>query len=136
MSAGLATRIAHLHPRIWQFSWQAIHRLPFLLPHDKSYLALRHFLALEPQGLFLDVGANDGISVLSFRSLNVLAKSYRIISLEPNTMHEPALSAISASDPHMTYRMVAAGAAADRLTFHVPIYRGIAVHPLAASDPD
>jgi hypothetical protein len=55
--------------------------LPFLLPHDKSYRALRHFITLRPNGLFLDVGANDGISALSFRRFD---KTYRILSLEPN----------------------------------------------------
>src|ERR1700678_75711 len=56
-------RTAELHPIIWKTAWEAMHWLPFLLPHDKSYNALRHFIAIKPGGLFLDVGANDGISV-------------------------------------------------------------------------
>src|SRR5207253_7074678 len=60
-------RVAELHPFVWKLAWEAVHRLPFLLPHDKSYNAFRHFIASRPSGLFLDVGANDGISILSFR---------------------------------------------------------------------
>lgn len=133
MGAGVATRIAHLSPRIWQLSWRAVHQLPFLLPHDKSYLALRHFIDVEPDGLFLDVGANDGISVLSFRKLS---RGYRILSLEPNPMLEPALRALSAADPRLTYKMVAAGAAHGRARFYIPVYRGIALHPLTAAQAD
>src|SRR3954468_10990200 len=91
MFAGLlhgCARVAQLHPFSWKFAWEAVHRLPFLLPHDKSYNALKHFIAATPEGLFLDVGANDGISALSFRKFS---KDYRILSLEPNRLLEPAL---------------------------------------------
>lgn len=49
------------NPYSWYFAWKLIHNLPFLLPHDKIYLAIRHF-NLTPGDLILDVGANDGIS--------------------------------------------------------------------------
>ena len=107
-------QLAQRHPRLWKLAWDAIHRLPFLLPHDKSYRALRHFIALKPEGLFLDVGANDGISALSFRRFS---KSYRILSLEPNALLEPALKKLKASDPHFDYRMIGAGAVAGRTKF-------------------
>ena len=86
-----ATRVAVSNPVTWKLSWEAVHRLPFLLPHDQSYYALRHFIKAAPNGLFLDVGANDGISALSFRKFD---KRYSILSLEPNIMHEPALKKI------------------------------------------
>jgi hypothetical protein len=53
-------RLAEVHPFAWKVAWEAVHQLPFLLPHDKSYNAFRHFIAKQPNGLFLDVGANDG----------------------------------------------------------------------------
>ena len=98
--------VAQSHPYIWKFSWDAVHRLPFLLPHDKSYKAFRHFIKSAPAGLFLDVGANDGISVLSFRKFD---KDYRILSLEPNPLLEPALKKIKERDSRFDYRMVGAG---------------------------
>jgi FkbM family methyltransferase len=96
-----------------------------LLPHDKSYNALRHFIALKPNGLFLDVGANDGMSALSFRRFD---KNYSILSLEPNRLLEPSLQAIKARDPRFDYLMVGAGSEPSQLAFHVPIYRGVALH--------
>src|SRR5262245_52664590 len=83
-----AARFSELHPYTWAVAWKAAHLMPFLLPHDKSYYALRHFIDAVPTGLFLDIGANDGISALSFRRFD---KNYDILSLEPNVMMEPAL---------------------------------------------
>jgi len=120
-------RLAELHPFAWKVAWEAVHRLPFLLPHDKSYNAFRHFVAQRANGLFLDVGANDGISILSFRKFN---STYRILALEPNPLLEPALRRIKSNDPYLDYRMVGAGAAPARLQFFVPIYRGILLHTL------
>jgi hypothetical protein len=73
--ARLAVHVAELHPYTWTLAWLCVRHFSFLLPHDKSYYALRHFIALKPNGLFLDVGANDGISALSFRYLDY---NYRI----------------------------------------------------------
>ena len=126
-----ATRLAESHPFAWKIAWEAVHHLPFLLPHDKSYHALRHFIkAAGPRGLFLDIGANDGISVLSFRKFD---KEYRILSLEPNSMLEPALKKIKASDPYFEYKMIGAGSRPERLCFFVPIYHGIILHTFTAT---
>jgi FkbM family methyltransferase len=121
--------VAQSHPYIWKFSWDALHRLPFLLPHDKSYNAFRHFIKSSPAGLFLDVGANDGISVLSFRKFD---RDYRILSLEPNPLLEPALKKIKERDSRFEYRMVGAGDRPARLKLYVPSYRGVVLHILAA----
>src|SRR5260370_4334356 len=83
-------------------AWMSCRCLSFLLPHDKSYFALRHFIALKPNGLFIDVGANDGISALSFRQFD---RTYRILSLEPNYLLESSLKKIKARDPHFAYFM-------------------------------
>jgi hypothetical protein len=104
-------RFAEFHPYVWKMAWEAVHRLPFLLPHDKSYNAFRHFIANRPSGLFLDVGANDGISILSFRKFD---SNYRILALEPNPLLEPALKKIKSNDAGLDYKMVGAGAAPAR----------------------
>ena len=121
------------HPYLWKLAWEAVHRLPFLLPHDKSYCALRHFIALKPEGLFLDVGANDGISALSFRRFS---RSYRILSLEPNALLEPALQKLKASDPNFDYKMIGAGAVAGRMKFFVPVYKNIVLHTFTSNNQD
>jgi FkbM family methyltransferase len=123
--ARLGARAAELHPYIWRLAWATVRRFPFLLPHDKSYNALRHFIALKPGGLFLDVGANDGISALSFRRFD---KDYRILSLEPNRLLEPSLEKIKAGDPRFDYLIVGAGSKSSHVRFHVPVYNGIVLH--------
>jgi FkbM family methyltransferase len=118
------------NPYLWKFAWKAIHRIPFLLPHDKSYLALRHFILQKPEGLFVDVGANDGISALSFRRLS---NNYQILSFEPNQLLAPALNAIKNKDHRFDYRMVGAGFTATNIQFLVPVYRSVVLHTFTSS---
>jgi FkbM family methyltransferase len=96
-----------------------------LLPHDKSYNAFRHFVKVVPQGLFLDIGANDGITALGFRKFSI---DYRILSLEPNPLLEPGLAKIKDSDPLFDYRLVGAGSRPASVILYMPVYRGIALH--------
>jgi FkbM family methyltransferase len=128
--ARLAVWVAELHPYTWNLAWILVRRFSFLLPHDKSYYALRHFVALKPNGLFLDVGANDGISALSFRQFD---KTYKILSLEPNRLLEPSLKKIKARDPHFDYIMAGAGTQPSKVRFHVPVYKGIVLHTSTSS---
>ena len=121
---------AQAHPFIWKFSWEFIHHIPFLLPHDRSYKALRHFMTTPP-GLFLDVGANDGISILSLRAID---KECRIFSLEPNQLLEPALAKRKAADSAVDYRMVGAGDHAVTAQFFTPVYKNIVLHTFTSTD--
>jgi FkbM family methyltransferase len=127
----LGARISELHPRIWQVAWWLPHKFKFLLPHDPAYHALRHFIAAAPKGLFLDVGANDGISALSFRRFD---HDYRIFSLEPNVLLEPNLRQLKGSDPNFDYRMIGAGSAAGKTILHIPSYRGVLLHTFTSAD--
>jgi FkbM family methyltransferase len=126
-------RLAELHPYTWKLAWEAIHYLTFLLPHDKSYLAIRHFVAIKPTGLFLDIGANDGISALSFRRFS---KDYNILSLEPNPALEGALKRVQARDPKFEYRMLGAGDREAQTQFFVPSYHGIVLHTFSGTSHD
>jgi FkbM family methyltransferase len=128
--ARLAVHIAELHPYTWRLAWLCVRHFSFLLPHDKSYYALRHFIALRPNGLFLDVGANDGISALSFRYFD---KEYRILSLEPNRLLETSLKKIKARDANFDYIMAAAGSQQSVTQFHVPVYKGVVLHTSTSS---
>lgn len=129
----LGARIAESHPFTWKLAWEAVHHLPFLLPHDKSYRGLRHLIAASPRGLFLDVGANDGISALSFRRFD---RAYRIFSVEPNRALEPALTKIKSADPLFDYKMAGAGSKPARIKFFVPSYRGVVLHTFTATNAE
>jgi FkbM family methyltransferase len=128
-----AARLAEFHPYTWKLAWEAVYYMPFLLPHDKSYLAIRHFIAVKPRGLFLDIGANDGISALSFRRFS---KDYNILSLEPNPLLEGSLKRLRSRDPNFEYRMIGAGVNEARGQFFVPVYNGIVLHTFAGASSD
>jgi len=124
------TRLANLHPYAWHLGWQAVWHLRFLLPHEQSFNALRHFIAIKPEGLFLDVGANNGISALSLRRFSC---DYRILSIEPNPLLEPYLKKIKAKDDYFEYLIVAAGSESGNARFFVPTYGGIVLHTATSS---
>jgi FkbM family methyltransferase len=124
------TRLANSHPYTWKLGWQAVWRLRFLLPHEQSFHALRHFVAIKPDGLFLDIGANNGISALSFRRFS---DRYQILSIEPNPLLEPSLNKIKANDARFDYRIAGAGAEPGHARFFVPTYRGVVLHTATSS---
>jgi FkbM family methyltransferase len=89
-------------------------------PHDLDYRLFGLFR--ERRGVFLDVGANAGMSALSFRVYN---KTSPIVSIEPNPFHERDLRFTSLLVKPFTYRMVAAGRADGTMVLHVPVYRNV-----------
>ena len=62
-------------------------KLPILLPHDNEYYGFCK-LSNKKKGLFLDIGANDGRSILSFHKLK---KDWDIFSVEANSIHKRRL---------------------------------------------
>jgi FkbM family methyltransferase len=129
----LPRRLAESHPYLWKCAWETFQRAPFLLPHDKSYFALRHFIAASPGGLFLDVGANDGISVLSFRKFD---KTYRVFSLEPNVLHQPRLQKMKLRDSNFEYKMVGAGSTSCMTELFFPVFKGVVLHTFCSRNRD
>jgi len=116
--------LVNSHPYLWSIAWRLMPHLPFLLPHEKSYYAFEH-LALGEDGLFLDVGANNGLSALGFRRMN---RHYRIFSIEANPHHEPALRSLKQRLAKFDYRIVGAGHQHSQLTLHTAIYHGVILH--------
>lgn len=112
------------HPYSYFYTKILVNRLPFLLPHEESFFAFRR-LAHEKQGLFLDVGANDGISALSFRKMN---KSYSIVSIEANPYHERNLSRLGRTLRNFSYHLVGASNERAELDLYVPFYKRIPLH--------
>jgi FkbM family methyltransferase len=104
-------------------------RLKFVLPLELDFHAFR---VLEPTGgLFLDLGANDGISARSFRLFN---KTTPVLSIEPNPCHERALKRAKASLELFDYRLTAVGERRGEMVLHTPVFRGIALTAYAAMD--
>jgi FkbM family methyltransferase len=93
-------------------------------PHDADYAVFGLFK--RRPGVFLDVGANAGMSAFSFRIYN---KTAPIVSVEPNPFHEPDLRFAARFVRPFRYELCAAGAEPGELTLHVPTYRGV---PLTA----
>jgi len=91
-------------------------------PHEADYGAFGLFG--EPRGAFLDVGANAGMSALSFRLYN---RTCPIVSVEPNPFHERDLRFVGRIVKPFQYRLWAAGDAAGEMTLHVPVYRGVPI---------
>lgn len=124
----IVRRIAESHPYIWRLAWAAAGAFAHVKPHDPSYLEIPRLLRGR-EGLILDIGANDGISSRAFRAL---APKCAVLALEPNPCHVRKLSALAWRDPMFRCRVVAAGISPGRMTLHVPVYRGVALHTFAA----
>jgi FkbM family methyltransferase len=104
-------------------------RLSFMLPLELEFHAFR---VLPSTGrLFLDIGANDGISARSFRLFD---KTTPILSIEPNPCHESSLKRTKAALNRFDYKLIAAGERCGELVLHTPVFRGIALTAYAAMD--
>jgi FkbM family methyltransferase len=104
-------------------------RLGFMLPLELEF----HAFSVLPSTarLFLDVGANDGISARSFRLFNTTTP---ILSIEANPCHEEALKRTKATLAMFDYKLMAAGARRAELVLYTPVVRGIALTAYAAMD--
>ena len=118
------------NPVTLYFAWLIVPRLTFLLPHDRAFYGFQHF-ANNGEGIFLDIGANNGISS---RSLHKIRPDMKIVAIEANPMHEPALRAVGKAINDFTYHIMGAGNAETRLTFHTPKYRGLPLHANTSTD--
>jgi len=106
--------------------------IPFLLPHDKSYYGFVH-LVHEGDGLFLDVGANDGISAIGFRHVH---SDYRILSIEPNLCHEAHLKDLKKRLKRFDYLLVGAGREHLKMTLYIPVFNSVPIYTAASLKKD
>jgi len=121
-------KIVESHPYSYFIVKKAFHVSPFLLPHDKTFFGLRHLIH-EGKGLFLDVGANDGVSALSFRKIN---KTYRIVSIEPNIYHANSLRRVKRKITDFDFMIAAAGDRESVMILYTPHYLGVPLHSAAS----
>ncbi|MBV9213155.1 MAG: FkbM family methyltransferase [Actinobacteria bacterium] len=89
-------------------------------PHDPDYAVFGLFKHRE--GVFLDVGANAGMSALSFR---VFDRERPIVSIEANPFHRDDLDFVRRLARPMEFSILAADAERGTATLHVPVYRGV-----------
>lgn len=89
-------------------------------PHDEDYAVFGLFA--DRPGPFLDVGANAGMSALSFR---IYDRGTPIISIEPNPFHEEDLRFVGRLVRPFSYRLWAAGDEDGQMTLFVPVFRGV-----------
>lgn len=76
----------------------------------------------DREGIFLDVGANQGQSALSFRLVN---PRMPILSVEANPFHERHLRVVRRLARPFDYLICAAGTTEGSATLYVPSYHGL-----------
>jgi FkbM family methyltransferase len=100
-------------------------------PHEEDFRLYRHMDGM--QGTFVDVGANWGQSLISFR---LFCKSFRVISFEPNPRLAPALAALQSRFPDgFEYHMLGLGAENEVRELKVPFKEGMNLSPSGSLDP-
>jgi FkbM family methyltransferase len=109
-------------PRLYDLARRpyALGRYALRKPHDPDYRVFALFT--DRSGMFLDIGANAGMSALSFRLYN---RRSPILSIEPNPFHEGDLRFVGRFVQPFDYRIMAAGDREDAGTLFVPSYRGV-----------
>lgn len=100
-------------------------------PDFAAFKLLKKFVG--PNSIFLDVGANDGISALSF---DLYDKETPVISIEPNAHHRPALDRVARKKKNFGYQLLGASSSKSELKLYTPIYKGFALTSFAAMDPN
>lgn len=110
------------HPRAYRLLQRAytIQRFLRRTPHEQDFACFAHYR--DRAGLFLDVGANTGVSALSFRIFN---RRSPILSIEPNRFHEADLKLVKLLVRRFDYLLCGAGEVNETRVLRVPTYRGI-----------
>lgn len=101
--------------RMWTFGRYLCGR-----PHEADFAAFRLFP--HRTGLFLDIGANSGESVLSFR---LFKRTGPVLSIEPNRYHEPDLRFLKRWIRDFDYLLCGAGDESGGATLYVPVFRNL-----------
>ena len=109
-------------PKAYQFLYSIKNNflLDFYLKrvHEADFKAIDYFSQDRPQ-LFLDIGANVGMSALSIFTMKPNAK---VISFEPNLVNYPYLNKIARKFSDFEYVTAGLGEEPTTLDFYYPIY--------------
>lgn len=124
-------RLAVSNLRLYALARTAVRRLPFMLPHESDFYGLA--MLANDTDVFLDIGANDGLSALSMHRLR---PQKPILSIEPNPIHRQALEPLRSRIPGFDYRISGAGAEPGTLTLYTPSVDGYALTNYTSFSPD
>jgi FkbM family methyltransferase len=100
--------------------------------HEDDFNAFKLLSEERPQ-LFLDIGANAGMSALSIFLVKPNAK---VISFEPNPIHYSYLDNIRAKFDNFRYHKFGLGNEEKTLNFYYPIYNGRKMTALGSFEYD
>ena len=121
-------------PQIYDFIYNVKNRyfVNFYLNkvHEPDFKAFKLMCHNRPQ-LFLDIGANVGMSALSFFTLKSDAK---VVSFEPNLINYPYLDKLAAKFDNFQYLPVGIGDKPATLDFYYPTYNGKVMTALGSCD--
>lgn len=98
--------------------------------HEPDFNAFKLICSDSPQ-LFLDIGANAGMSALSFFTLKPNAK---VISFEPNPVNYAYLDKLATRFDDFQYFPVGLGDKPKFISFYYPIYNGKKMTALGSCD--
>lgn len=98
--------------------------------HEPDFNAFKLICQNHPQ-VFLDIGANVGMSALSFFTLKSNAK---VISFEPNPINYPYLDKLATRFEDFQYFPVGIGDQEGTIDFYYPIYNGRTMTALGSCD--
>jgi FkbM family methyltransferase len=98
--------------------------------HEPDFNAFKLICGDRPQ-LFLDIGANVGMSALSFFSLKL---NCQVISFEPNFINYPYLDRLLNKFEKFQYFKCGLGAQPGVINFYYPIYNGKKMTALGSCD--
>ncbi|MCC0176657.1 FkbM family methyltransferase [Waterburya agarophytonicola K14] len=98
--------------------------------HEPDFNAFKLICQNQPQ-LFVDIGANVGMSALSFFTLKSNA---RVTSFEPNPLNYPYLDKLAARFANFQYLPVGIGEKQTSLDFYYPVYNGKVMTALGSCD--
>jgi FkbM family methyltransferase len=120
-------------PRVYgaitaQWRYRMLYRLR--LVHEQEFRALPLLLD-RPDPLVLDVGGNNGQSILSIK--RVLPNA-RVVTFEPGPGHANELRALAQRLPDITVETYALADADGESELHWPIYNGLSMDALASLD--
>jgi FkbM family methyltransferase len=110
-------------PALYRWAERAhdLSRFVFGRAHDPDFEWYRHAPAPAAGKIFLDVGANTGMSALAFRRHD---RRTPILSIEANPALAGALRNVKRLIRGFDYKLAAAGAERARMTLYTPVYRG------------
>lgn len=113
-----------------QWRYRLYYRLGMV--HEREFRALP-LIASAPDALVLDVGGNNGQSILSIK--RVLPDA-RVITFEPASRHRRDLDALGRRLSNVEVRPYALADVDGEADLYWPVYNGMAMHGLASLDRD